>query len=50
MIFKSDRKDGGINSAVWRKSVMCAFIERSRHMKIVQKLKNCYSGVLTVFK
>ena len=36
MMFRSDRKDGGMNSAVWRKKIMSAFIERKPRMKTVQ--------------
>ena len=36
MIFKSDRKDGGMNSVNWRKKIMSAFTERKPSMKIVQ--------------
>ena len=36
MIFRSDRKDGGMNSAVCRKKIMSAFIELTPRMKIVQ--------------
>ena len=36
MIFRIDRQDGGMNSAVWRKKIMSAFIERSPRMKVVQ--------------
>ena len=36
MIFRNGKKDGGMNSAVWRKKIMSASIERKPRMKIVQ--------------
>ena len=36
MIFRSGKKDGGMNSVVWRKKIMSASIERKPRMKIVQ--------------
>ena len=36
MIFRIGRKDGGMNSAVWQKKIISAFIERIPRMKVVQ--------------